>query len=149
MKKPTALRMHLIAAMPHLDRDPDKLLMFVDEGRILGTGTGTRSYEYQYTLNLILTNFGGNPDAVMVAVVDWLATNQPEQLDNNERRRDAIQFEADILSDDLVDLSIKLPLTERVIARQVEGRWETKAIDEPPSVETDWLTNFERRAAGG
>ncbi|GHD59868.1 phage tail protein [Jeongeupia chitinilytica] len=149
MKKPDSLRAHLIATMPHLDRDPDKLLMFVDEGRILGTGTGTRSYEYQYTLNLILTNFGGNPDAVMVAVVDWLATNQPELLDNNERRRDAIQFEADILKEDLVDLSIKLPLTERVIARTVAGRWETEAISEPAPVESDWLAIFERKAAGG
>ena len=39
MYKPNSLRKHLTAANPDLKRDPDKLLVFADEGRLIATGT--------------------------------------------------------------------------------------------------------------
>ncbi|SMC24209.1 P2 phage tail completion protein R (GpR) [Andreprevotia lacus DSM 23236] len=149
MKKPNSLRQRLLLAIPTLARDPDQLLVFIDKGRVISTGTPSRSYEYQYTLNLILQNYQGSPDVLMLAIVDWLAINQPELLDNSERRADAIQFEADIIDEERADLSIELPLTERVICRQVDGVWQTETVDEPPPVESDWLAIFERQHAGG
>ena len=148
MQKPDSLRKRLVAAFPDLDRNPDRLLVFVDAGRVIGTATAARSFELQYTLNLILTDFSGDPDAVMLAVVDWVQVNQSELLANNDQRRDAIQFEADILSNTLCDLSIKLPLTERVLASKVDGQWATTDASEPALVESDWDHLFGRGHGG-
>ncbi|MDR3429681.1 phage tail protein [Silvimonas sp.] len=145
MQKPNSLRQRLIAAFPELERDPERLLVFADEGRVITTGTPSRSFELAYTLNMILTDFGGDPNAVMLAVVDWVNSNQPELLANPDQRRDAIQFEADIVSHTQCDLSLKLPLTERVLATHVDGRWITTDTTEPPPVESDWQSMFTHR----
>ena len=50
-------------------------------------------------------------------LLSWLRTNQPELLGNPDRRED-IRFEADVLAGNKIDLSIKLPLTERVGVHQ-------------------------------
>ncbi|MGN5592563.1 phage tail protein [Stutzerimonas nitrititolerans] len=129
MKKPESLRAHLLAAIPELKRNPDRLLVFVDSGSMRSTAAPGLSFEYSYTLNLILTDFAGSPDAVAVALFAWVLVNQRELMENHEKGRDAIKFEADILSNKAVDLSITLPLTERVIVKQqADG---TLHIDHP------------------
>lgn len=121
MNKPSSLKQHLIAAVPELRGNPDKLLIFIDQGRIRSTTAPGLSFEYGYTLNVILTDFAGHPDAVAVPLLAWLLVNQPDLMQNLEKAKDAIQFDADILANDLVDLSITLPLTERVIVKRQEG----------------------------
>ncbi len=121
MNKPSSLKQHLIAAVPELRGNPDKLLVFIDQGRIRSTTAPGLSFEYAYTLNIILTDFGGHPDAVAVPLIAWMQINQPDLMENLNKAKDAIQFEADILADDLVDLSITLPLTERVIVKRQQG----------------------------
>lgn len=113
MFKPASLRAFLTAANPELARDPDRLLVFIDEGSLQATFAPGLSFEYAYTLNLILTDYAGHPDAVMVPLLIWLREHQPELLANPDNR-DKIGFEADLLANDAVDLSIKIPLTERV-----------------------------------
>ena len=121
MNKPNSLKQHLLAAVPELRGNPDKLLVFIDQGRIRSTTAPGLSFEYGYTLNIILTDFAGHPDAVAVPLLAWMKINQPDLMQNLEKAKDAIQFEADILAGDLVDLSITLPLTERVIVKAAEG----------------------------
>lgn len=113
MYKPASLRTFLAAANPELARDPDRLLVFIDEGRLLSTLAPGLSFEYAYTLNLVLTDYAGHPDAVMAPLLAWVRQHQPELLANPEARG-TITFEADLLANDKVDLSIKVPLTERV-----------------------------------
>ncbi|MDR0182404.1 phage tail protein [Lysobacter arvi] len=120
MIKPGSLREHLVAALPRLSESPDKLLVFIDAGRAIATGVETMSFEYRYNLNLVLTDFSGGPDDVFVPLLQWVRLHQRELLDNPQRR-DEIRFEADLLDHGQVDLSITLPLTERVIVRQQEG----------------------------
>ncbi|MCF5922874.1 phage tail protein, partial [Xanthomonas perforans] len=55
MIKPASLRAHLVAALPDLARDADRLLVFIDAGSLVSTVQPGLSFEYQYTLNLILT----------------------------------------------------------------------------------------------
>ena len=63
-----------------------------------------------------------------------MKVNQPDLMENLERAKDAIQFEADILANDLVDMSITLPLTERVIVKQQpDGTLDITHADEPPT----------------
>ena len=113
MFKPASLRGFLTAANPELARDPDRLLVFIDEGSLQATYAPGLSFEYAYTLNLVFTDYAGHPDAIMVPLLVWIRDQQPELLANPDNR-DKIQFEADLLANDAVDMSIKIPLTERV-----------------------------------
>jgi len=113
MKKPQLLRQHLVAALPCLQADPERLLIFVDNGGVAGTYRPGASFEYRYTLDLVLTDFAGAPEAVTVPLLQWLTRHQSELL-ANPANRDKLTFEVDVLSDNPVDLAIKLPLTERV-----------------------------------
>lgn len=136
MNKPNSLRTHLLANVPELKHSPDRLLIFIDQGRIRSTAAAGLSFEYSYTLNLILTDFGGHPDAVAIPLLAWLLVNQPELLANLERGKDAIAFEADVLDEKKVDLSLTLPLTERVIVkRREDGGLDITHADEPQLTE--------------
>ncbi len=132
MNKPESLRAHLLAAIPELKRNPDRLLVFIDNGSLRSTAAPDLSFEYSYTLNLILTEFAGHPDAVAIPLFAWVLVNQRELMENQEKGRDAIKFEADILDNSKVDLSITLPLTERVIVKQqADGTLDVDHPEEP------------------
>lgn len=135
MNKPNSLRAHLLAAVPELHKNPDRLLVFIDNGTIRSTAAHGLSFEYSYTLNVILTDFAGHPDAVAIPLFAWVLVNQRELMENQERGRDAIKFEADILDNSKVDLSITLPLTERVIVKRMDDG--TLQVDHPPEPQLD------------
>ncbi|PZP30437.1 MAG: phage tail protein [Roseateles depolymerans] len=117
MLKPSSLRRHLVAAVPELKRDPDKLSIFVRDGKIATTAAGSLSFEYRYTLNLVLLDYGSHADAIMVPVLAWLRENQPEIADNPELRDKSVRFDVEFLNAKTVDLSVELDLTERVIVK--------------------------------
>lgn len=135
MKKPQLLRQHLVAAMPSLAADPERLLVFVDDGGLAASFAAGLSFQYRYTLELVLRDFAGAPEAVMVPLLQWLTRHQPELLANPEDR-DKLTFVVDVLSDKLVDLAIKLPLTERVrVVQDNAGAFQLEYLPEPP---TEW-----------
>lgn len=136
MNKPGSLRRHLLAHIGELRNDPDRLLTFIDDGKIRCTAAAGLSFEYSYNLQLIITDFAGHPDSVMIPLLDWLRTNQHEILANYDNNKEAIQFDAEIMANDLVDLSITLPLTERVIVKQkTNGTLDVTHPDEPQLTE--------------
>ncbi|AVO55735.1 phage tail protein [Pseudomonas mendocina] len=130
MNKPNSLRDHLLAAYPKLAQNPERLLVFIDQGNIRSTAAPGLSFEYRYTLNIIITDYAGHPDNIAIPLLAWLRRNQPDLLENLERGKDAIAFEADILANDLVDLSITLPLTERVIVKRLPD--DSLEVTHPP-----------------
>lgn len=131
MIKPASLREHLKAALPELGRNPDKLLVFIDSGNVQSTFAAGLSFEYSYTLRLILTDFAGHPDAVVVPMLIWLREHQPELL-ANPANRDRIGFEADLLDHGKVDLDIRLPLTESVgVHPRAGGGYDVEHYPEP------------------
>lgn len=130
MKKPEGLRAHLTAALPWLRDNPDRLLVFIDEGGIVSTEEAGLSFEWRYTLNLIFTDLAAHPDHIAVPLLAWLRDNQSELMGNPERRND-IRFEADVLAGDKIDLSIKLPLTERVGVHLQDGKSVVEHYAEP------------------
>lgn len=132
MNKPNSLREHLLATVPELAKNPDRLLVFIDDGNIRSTAAPGLSFEYSYSLNVILTDFAGHPDAVSIPLLAWLLRHQPELLTNLEKGKTAIAFEADVLDNSKVDLALKLPLTERVIVkRQPDDSLLVTHPDEP------------------
>ena len=129
MYKPDSFKTHLIAANPDLRQNPDKLLVFADEGNVVAIGTGSLSFEYRYKLNIIITDYSGDPDAIMVPLLVWIAIHQNDLLANPELRKTGIGFDVDFNNHETIDLSIKLDLTERVIVKRDGGRLD---IRHPP-----------------
>lgn len=131
MIKPESLREHLTAAIPELATHPDRMLVFIENGTLHCTGTGSLSFEYRYSLNLVLIEFGGDPDSVMIPLLAWLSRHQPELLENPQRRPD-VRFEVEVLANDRVDLSITLPLSEGVgVVSHPEGGYTATHFPEP------------------
>jgi|APEBP8051072661_1049379.scaffolds.fasta_scaffold00041_43 P2 phage tail completion protein R (GpR). len=134
MLKTESFRAQLLAAVPELARDPDRLLVFLKEGHINATAVpGRLSFEYNFQLTAIVTDYAGHPDALFVAVLGWIARNQPELLGNPERR-EQIRFEAEILSNTAVDIEISVPVSEAVSLRprpDAPGMLDVKHFEEP------------------
>ena len=118
MNKPDSLRAHLLATIAELKHNPDRMLIFIDNGKVRCTAAASLSFEYSFDLQIILTDYAGHPDSVMLPLLGWLSVNQSELLENLDKSAQGIKFEADVLDNSKVDLSIRLPLTERVVVGQ-------------------------------
>jgi P2 phage tail completion protein R (GpR) len=138
MFKPPSLRAHLARAVPELTRDPDKLSILVRNGRIVCTGAPSLSFEYVFTLQLVVLDYAGQADAIMVPLLAWLQQHQSEIFDNPDKRDKSVRFEVEYLNSETVDLSIELDLTERVIVRartgEPPGVFDIAHAAEPPRV---------------
>ena len=123
MLKPDSLRKFLTDGLVDaqgvklLERDPDKLAMFIDRGRVAAREAAAIGFEWRYTLNLVFQDWPHDmQDAVMLGLMIWLRTNQPDLLANAVTGNEAVKFEADLLGADLIDLSITVELNEAVTA---------------------------------
>lgn len=132
MYKPNSLRTHLSESLTDLKQNPDKLLVFADEGHIVASASDSLSFEYRYKLNIIITDYAGEEDAIMVPLLAWIKIHQIELLENQEQRKTGIGFDVDFNNHETVDLSITIALTERVIVKHGEqGRLDIKHLAEP------------------
>ena len=132
MQKPNSLRAALTAAAPDLATDPDKLLVFADDGAAIAIPGKSLSFEYSYTLQVILLDFAGDPNLIFAAVMEWVKVNQRNLIENRDKHKDGITFEVDLLNHTTADLSIKLKVTEAVVAnRDDSGQLVAEAKPEP------------------
>lgn len=133
MIKPASLRAAVEAALPSLKRNPDRLLVFIDEGGVRCTAAASLSFEYSYTLQLVVTDYAEHADTIIVPILAWVAEHQPDLLAHPERQRDGIRFEADLLNHKSMDLAVSIQLTERVVvAEQPDGTRTATHVPEPP-----------------
>lgn len=129
MKKPDSLRTMLLQAVPFLAGDPTKLSLFIDQGRVAARATGSLSFEYRYKLNLLVMDYAGDVDALMVPILAWIAEQQPDLLERGEQ--EPFTFESEILDADSADVSIEIELTERVIVERQPKGLKVTHLDEP------------------
>lgn len=113
MNKPASCRAALEAALPYLKDAPDRLVMFIEGGHI-AAGLGGPGFEYRYTLTIGLLDYNQHPDAVMIPLLQWIKANEPTALQNQDKAKEAINFEAEILNHNTYDLRLQIKLTERV-----------------------------------
>jgi len=131
MNKPDSLRAFLVAKVPGIVDDEEKLAIFVDKGGIICRPTATLNFEYRYTLSVALMPFTGDIDELIVPLLAWVAQNQPELLSNPAG---PFGFEAEILNQDETDVTITLALTERVqVTPKPDGQegFEAVVLPEP------------------
>ncbi|MGD8107803.1 phage tail protein [Pantoea sp. FN0302] len=138
MNKPQSLRHALNKSVPYVRENPDRLHLFVDNGSLVATSAASISWEYRYTLNVVVTDFTGDQNLLMAPILYWLRDNQPDALQNPDEREKLFTFEVDILGNGACDLSLNLKLTERVLAREVDGQMQVKAVPEPDEPEEYW-----------
>ncbi|GKS83211.1 phage tail protein [Acidovorax sp. SUPP1855] len=135
MLKPGSLRDHLTRALPELARDPGKLVVMIRAGSTATRATGTLAFEYAYTLQVLVLDYAGHADAVIVPLLMWLQVNQSDLIDHPEKQRKALRFDVEFLSATTVDLAVEIDLTESVIVRpraDVAGGLDVIHIEEPP-----------------
>lgn len=131
MRKPESLKALLLATVPGLADNPERLAMFVDRGRIVGANGRSLSYEYRYTLNVVVEGFAGDPDTLMVPVLAWIAEHQPAlvAIPNGE----PFSFEAEILDTETTDVSISIELSEPVLVAARDGGGYVVSHPAPPA----------------
>ncbi len=138
MNKPQSLRHALNKSVPYVRENPDRLHLFVDNGSLVATAAASISWEYRYTLNVVVTDFTGDQNLLMAPILYWLRDNQPDALQSPDEREKLFTFEVDILGNGACDLSLNLKLTERVLAREVNGQMQVEAVPEPDEPEEYW-----------
>ncbi len=131
MLKPDSLRKTLTDAVPVLRTNPDMLRLYVDNGQIASTLATSLSFEKRYTLNVVVTDFTGELDLLLVPVLAWLREHQPDIMTTDEGRKRGFTWIADINNDSSVDISISLMLTERTLVKQVDAALHIDNIPEP------------------
>lgn len=136
MKKPNQLREYLLEAIPDLNQDQDRLLIFANNGTLRSTMASGYSFEMAYTLDLIITDYAGDVDTIGLVILTWITKNQSENIANQDKGKQAISFEAELLDNSKYDLNFKIPLTERVIVKKLQnGKLEISYPGEPQYTE--------------
>ena len=130
MNKPATLRAAITAAIPQLAQEPDKLLLFIVDGKT-ACRAPSLSFEYSYTLRVIILDFAGHVDLIVVPILNWLRKNQNEMFLNSDLMRDGFKFEADIINNETCDIEFEIKLTERVGVTESNGTMTITHFDEP------------------
>lgn len=132
MRKADSLRRWLTAYIPDMKIHPDRMQIYVEGGTIASRQSRTLSYVYQYTLKVLICDFAGDTDTLMVPMLAWIAKEQPQLL----RRQDSspFTFEAELLDSETSDIEISIDLTEnRVVTARTNGSGYDIARPEEPS----------------
>lgn len=132
MLKPASLKKALYKSVPLLRDNPDMLHMFVDGGMINATLATSLSFENRYTLDIVVTDYTGDLNLLIVPVNVWLREHQPDIMTTEEGKKRGFTYVADINNDDSKDVRMSLQLTERTIVKEVDRRLNVTPLDEPP-----------------
>ncbi|MCT8467017.1 phage tail protein [Chromohalobacter canadensis] len=111
MKKLESLRAHLVGAVPELQRGPERLLTFINDGNIRFHRGQHLSHEYRVDAKLVVTDYSGELDTLIIPLLQWLSHYEPDTPPD-----EAVMLEAEILSNHAWDLALTVRLTERVVA---------------------------------
>jgi hypothetical protein len=131
VKKPADLRKHLQETVPSLGKNPDKLHVFVEKGSVATKAGASSSFEYRYKLYLVITDFAEPVDALVVPLLAWIETKQPNLILDTDKRDKAINLEAELIDHEKADVAITLELSERVLVTKTEDGWSCEHIGEP------------------
>lgn len=128
MRKLSDLRNHILANVPHLKRNPDKLLTFIEDGNIEYWQGANLSHSYTLPVRLIVTDYAGEVDEIIIPILSWLQYREPGLDPSN-----TLSFEAELLNNNSYDISVTVNITERVIVKATEAGLDVEhVLPEPP-----------------
>jgi len=130
MQKLAAVRAALLAS--DLRLSPEHLLTFAEQGHVTAwRGDRNRTFSVAYDAHLIVTDFRGDPRALLFLVLGWLHREEPAA------KPDAVAFHVDVIDHRRVDVSLRLPLTETVTATDGAGGVTLTTVADPDALAID------------
>lgn len=129
MRKASDLRRWLMACVPALKSDPDKLQIYLDAGTIATRAGADLSFEYRFTLSVLICDYAGEADEIVVPLLAWIEREQPDLL-RRSGSDEAFRFEAEILDASRVDLLFAIEVSEPVLAKRKDDGFE---VTHPPT----------------
>ena len=132
MEKPALLRAEIEKHLPELKNNPEKLTLFVQNGRVSGN-KHTLGHEVRYTLALMIDGYTGDTDILNAVILNWARRHQPDLLAPGHVPDNAYRLEADILDNRSCDLLIELALSERITVTADNNGQVTVRHQKPPT----------------
>lgn len=132
MEKPALLRAEIEKHLPELKNNPEKLTLFVQNGRVFGN-KHTLGHEVRYTLALMIDGYTGDTDILNAVILNWARRHQPDLLAPGHVPDNAYRLEADILDNRSCDLLIELALSERISVTADNNGQVTVRHQKPPT----------------
>ncbi|MGD8174786.1 phage tail protein [Marinimicrobium sp. ARAG 43.8] len=143
MKKLNDLRDYLMQRVPSLKRDPDRLLTFVEDGRIIFHPGNNYSHQYRLPARIIVTDWAGNVDDIVLPLLEWISVREP-----GFNPEEILRFESEILDKEKVDLAFTVQLTERVVVTFQEGQRTITHILPEPAMQMNADASWELTTSG-
>lgn len=136
MKKAEQLREHLTKRVRFFADNPDRLVMFVENARVIPRYAPNLNFVYNYPVTIGVESYSGNPDIVTVAIIEFLQTHQRDLMQNTDLVKDMIEMNAEFLDHQNYDLSYKVTLRESVAVTvnsdiEDDGRYDIEHVTEP------------------
>lgn len=147
MQKPASLRAALEARIEGLRSNPDRMAIWVEDGRVRARSTGDLSFLFEYPLSILLRDVATDLAIVSLAIIRWLGVNQPDLLAAGQG--DSFTFEADILDNKKADILITLQLTEQVRVTPIDTGPDAGGFDVDYIAEPDPLFEDDGEVADG
>ena len=132
MEKPALLRTEIEKHLPEIKNNPEKLTLFVQNGRVSGN-KHTLGHEVRYTLALMIDGYTGDTGILNAVILNWARRHQPDLLAPGRVPDNAYRFEADILDNQSCDLLIELALSERITVTADNNGQVTVRHQKPPT----------------
>ncbi|WP_181890726.1 phage tail protein [Raoultella planticola] len=149
MKKAELMRDALTRNNTWCKANPELFIVWVEKGHIQIEATGEASFMYHYTIQVLAVDFPGQIDELMLPLLAWAWEQQPDLLLNPDNNR-KVEFDADIVNDDVADILFKVPAWERVIVEIVDGKPVAKHLAEsrPRFNGGEWEMVFDPESGG-
>ncbi|WP_154045702.1 phage tail protein [Klebsiella variicola] len=149
MKKAELMRDALTRNNTWCKANPELFIVWVEKGHIQIEATGEPSFMYHYTIQVLAVDFPGQIDDLMLPLLAWVWQQQPDLLLNPDNNR-KVEFDADIVNDDVADILFKVPAWERVIVEIVDGKPVAKHLAEsrPRFNGGEWEMVFDPESGG-
>ncbi|HFO0258248.1 TPA: phage tail protein [Raoultella ornithinolytica] len=150
MKKAELMRDALTRNNTWCKANPELFIVWVEKGHIQIEATGEASFMYHYTIQVLVVDFPGKIDDLMLPLLAWAWQQQPDLLLNPDNNR-KVEFDADIINDDVADILFKVPAWERVmVTKDAFGKPKAEHLAEsrPRFNGGEWETVFDPESGG-
>lgn len=138
MKKPDLLRAAIARILPEVERDYDKLAMWVEKGSVKGRLGPNHGFAWEYELTVLASGYTNDPAVLFFVITEWLRDQQPELLTPGAP---GFSFEVDVLAERSWDIQIVIKLDECVdaFAADTPGAWNLAVRDAQVPIDPDAL----------